>query len=77
MAALNEQLLCDVLALSIDARAELVDKILESLNLGPDEKIVAAWEEKIERRIEEVEKGKVKLISENQVFDEIRTRFKK
>ena len=71
MATLNEKLLHDVLALSIESRAELVEKILESLNLGSNKDIDAVWEDEIERRIEEVEKGAVKLIPEDKVFDEI------
>jgi putative addiction module component (TIGR02574 family) len=77
MAALSEKLLRDVLALSKESRAELVEKILDSLNLGPDKDIDALWEEEIARRIEEVENGSVELIPEEQVIDEIWPRAKK
>ena len=77
MATLNEKLLHDVMALPIESRAELVEKILESLNLGPNEEIDAVWEDEIQRRIEEVENGEVELIPEEKVFDEIWPRLKK
>ena len=77
MTALNEKLLHDVLLLSIESRAELVEKIFESLNLGPNRYVDAVWEDEIEKRIEEVETGAVELIPEEKVFDEIRQRLKK
>jgi putative addiction module component (TIGR02574 family) len=69
MAALNERLLSEVLSLSAGCRAELVEKILASLDLGSNKDIDALWEAEIKRRIEEVETGAVKLIPEEQVFD--------
>ncbi len=67
----------DVLALSVESRAELMENILESLSLGPDKHIDALWEPEIERRIDEVDRGVVDLILEDSVFEEIWPLFKK
>ena len=77
MATLNEKLLHDVLALTVESRTELVEKIFESLTVGPNRDIDAMWEDEIDRRIEEVKTGVVKLIPEEQVFDEIWPRLNK
>jgi len=77
MAALNEKIISDVLALSRESRTQLVEIILESLNIGSNKVIDAMWIEEINRRVEEVEAGTVQLIPEEQVFDELITRLKK
>ena len=44
-----------------------------------DEEIEAAWEQEIQRRIDEVESGKVKLLSEEEflsVFEEARSELR-
>ena len=77
MSTLNEKLLQDVLALPIESRTELVEKLLESLNPKSTSEIDTQWEQEIDRRIEEVEKGNVTLVPEEEVFKEILTWFKK
>jgi len=73
MATLNEKLLQDVLVLPIESRTELVEKLLESLNPKSTSEINTLWEQEIDRRIEEVEKGNVTLVPEEEVFKEILT----
>jgi putative addiction module component (TIGR02574 family) len=77
MSTLNEKFLQDALSLPIDARTELVDKLLQSLNPKSNPHIDALWEEEIERRIKEVENGDVELLSEEEVFEEVDNWFKK
>jgi putative addiction module component (TIGR02574 family) len=57
-----DQILKAALALPPGARAMLADHLLASLD-GPTQKeIDAAWAEEIERRIREIDKGKVELV---------------
>ncbi|CAN5335673.1 hypothetical protein BH20ACI2_BH20ACI2_28700 [soil metagenome] len=63
-------------SLPIDMKIELVDKILESLTPNPKE-IDELWKIEVERRIDEVESGKVKTIPGDEVFAKIRGRHKR
>jgi putative addiction module component (TIGR02574 family) len=62
--------------LPIDMKIELVDKILESLTPTQKE-IDELWKAEVERRIDEVESGKVKTIPGDEVFAKIRGRHQK
>jgi putative addiction module component (TIGR02574 family) len=60
------------LTLPPEARAEIADLLLESLDPSPpDEGVEAAWSEEISRRIDEIDSGKVQLIP----YEEIRRRL--
>ncbi len=62
--------------LPIDMKIELVDKILESLTPTQKE-FDQLWKAEVERRIDEVESGKVKTIPGDEVFAKIRARNKR
>ena len=62
-------------SLPIDMKLELIDRLLESIS-PPQSEINDAWSEEVERRIDEVESGQVKTIPGEQVFAEIKQRFK-
>jgi putative addiction module component (TIGR02574 family) len=60
------------LALPSEARAAIANSLLESLDEGPaDEGVEAAWSDEIQRRIEEIDSGKVQLIP----YEEVRRRL--
>src|SRR5215469_18738600 len=53
---------------SPEARAEIADSLLESLDSGPpDEGVEAAWAEEIKRRMDDIDSGKVQLIPSEEV----------
>lgn len=62
--------------LPIDMKLELIDHLLESIS-QPQKEIDDAWQEEVERRIDDVESGKVKLIPGDEVFARLRERYKK
>ena len=62
--------------LPIDLKLELVDRLLESISPSQKE-IDELWKVEIERRVEEIRSGKVKTIPGEQVFEEIRNRFRR
>jgi putative addiction module component (TIGR02574 family) len=56
------ELLKDALALPAEARAALIDTLLESLDTQVDDDAEAAWRQEIYRRLEQIDSGAVKLI---------------
>jgi putative addiction module component (TIGR02574 family) len=77
MTAATTKLEEKILSLPYEDRIYLVEKLLKSLNSPSPEEIDKAWAEESERRINEIESGKVQTIPGEQVFQEIRKRIKK
>jgi putative addiction module component (TIGR02574 family) len=72
-----EEILRAALSLSPGERAMLADHLLASLD-GPNQKeIDAAWAEEAERRMREIDEGKVELIDGELVMARLRTRFRR
>lgn len=65
----------EALLLPREDRAELVNKLLESLNLNTQAEIDSLWSDEAEKRVKEYEEGKIKAIDGENVFKEIRKRF--
>ncbi len=69
-----EELIQEAMSLPVELRTRLVDELLKSLN--PSQAgIDALWAAEAERRISEIESGKVRPIPGEQVFDELRRRL--
>jgi len=72
-----EEILRAALSLPPGARAMLADHLLESLD-GPDQKrIDGLWVEEAERRLREIEEGKVETIDGELVMQKLRSRSNK
>jgi putative addiction module component (TIGR02574 family) len=72
MAEEISEILKKALALPGQARAVIANTLLDSLDEAPaDEGAEAAWSEEIQRRIEEIDSGKVQLIP----YEEVRRRL--
>ena len=70
------ELLDKVLALSVEDRGVIIDRLVESLDAGPvEEGVEAAWSDEIKRRVEEIQSGKVEMISGEEVDRRLRTRL--
>lgn len=65
----------DALELPVDARIDLVDRILVSLNLPAQPDIDKMWSEEAERRVAEIDRGEVELIPGEEVFTNIRRKY--
>jgi putative addiction module component (TIGR02574 family) len=61
----------------VDVRLSLVERLLASLNLPIDEEIDRLWAEEAERRVSQIEEGKVKLVPGEEVFNRIRAKHGK
>jgi len=67
-----EQVAQEALALPTEARANLAERLFQSLDEGGLTEIEEAWIQEAERRYEELKTGKVKGIPAHEVFAEIR-----
>jgi putative addiction module component (TIGR02574 family) len=57
------ELLKKALALPVAERAELAGSLIESLDGTSDESVEAAWDEEIDRRMKDLDLGRVKPVS--------------
>ena len=71
-----DEILRTALALPAEARAMLADRLLESLDGPGQERIDALWAEEAERRLREIEEGKVETIDGELVMQRLRSRRK-
>ena len=58
----QQKVLDEVLRLPLEARAALVGHLLDSLDDAVDEDAESAWSKEIARRIDELDRGKVKTV---------------
>jgi len=77
MAITNDRVIEEALSLPADVRLSLVEKLLTSLNLPIDKEIDRLWAEEAERRVSQIEEGKVKLVPGEEVFNRIRAKHLK
>lgn len=77
MTAVAAKLANQILSLPCEDRIYLADKLLQSLNAPSQEEIDRQWAEEAERRIDELDSGKVQTIPGERVFAEIRERLGK
>jgi putative addiction module component (TIGR02574 family) len=71
MTTAAKEIIDAALKLDPQARAEIAEDILESLESSSYGELSPAWEEEIERRVREIEAGHVQMIPAEQVFTEI------
>jgi putative addiction module component (TIGR02574 family) len=61
----------------IDTRVSLVEQLLTSLNLPTQPEVDRLWAKEAERRIAQIEKGKVKLLPGEKAFSDIRKKYQR
>ena len=67
----------EALSLPADIRMRLVERLLASLNLPIREEIDRLWAEEAERRIAQIDRGEVELIPGEEVFERIRSKYRR
>jgi putative addiction module component (TIGR02574 family) len=65
------------LALPPEARAMLVEHLLDSLDAKDQSRIDAMWAEEAERRDKEIQNGVVAAVPGDEVMDRLRSRYKR
>ena len=74
MTAQTMEIMDVVDSLPIDMKLEIIDHLLESIS-PTNKEVEDAWKEEVERRIDEVESGKVELIPLEEVFARMPERY--
>ena len=69
-----EEIISAALSLPPGTRAMLAEHLLESLDAEDQKRIDALWAEEAERRMREIDEGKVTPIPGDQVMDRLRSR---
>lgn len=72
-----EEIETAALALPPDARAMLVEHLLESLSAEEQQRIDDMWAEEAERRDNEIEDGIVAAVPGDEVMNRLRSRYKR
>ena len=72
----TDELSLEAVSLPVETRIMLVNKLLESLNPSKKE-IDELWATEAEERIADIRTGKEKTISGEEVFKEIREKYRK
>lgn len=70
----NQQLLDEAMALPPEERAELAEKLLESLDAADQKEIDAAWAEEAQRRLGAVETGQMGTLPAQEAFRRLKER---
>lgn len=66
----------EAMHLSVEERAKLAQRLLESLDDLPSGDLEKLWLEEADKRAAEVDKGKVQLISSQELENRVRKRLK-
>jgi putative addiction module component (TIGR02574 family) len=66
----TNELIEEAILLPVEIRAQIIDKLLQSLNPAQKE-IDKLWAKEAEKRVEEIQSGKVKAIPGEEVFKKI------
>ena len=77
MTAITEKVLDEALDLPADERLSLVDRLIASLNLPTQTEIDRLWAAEAERRLAQIDRGEVELIPGEQVFADIRAKYRR
>jgi hypothetical protein len=72
----HEQVISAALALPAEVRAELADRLLNSLDNATPAGIGAAWADEAERRIEQLDRGELTLVPGNALITALQSRCK-
>jgi putative addiction module component (TIGR02574 family) len=77
MGAVAKKVIDEVLLLPTETRVRLVEQLLTSLNLPTQPEVDRLWAKEAERRIAQIERGRVKLLPGEKVFSDIRKKYQR
>ena len=70
----TDELMNEAMSLPVELRAQLIDKLLKSLNPAQAE-IDELWAVEAEKRVADIEAGQVQPIPGEEVFEKVRKRL--
>jgi putative addiction module component (TIGR02574 family) len=68
----SQAVLEEALKLTAHERAEVAEQLLASLDEGPDAEVERAWQEEVQRRLQQIDRGEVKPIPWEEVQKRLR-----
>ena len=68
----SQVVLEEALKLSPNERAEVAEQLIASLEEAPDTAVEEAWQQEVQRRLQQVERGEVKIIPWEEVQRRLR-----
>jgi len=71
----GSRILNEVLALPAHERAELVERILDSLGEAPDKERLARWAAETESRLDAIDRGDLETLPGEEVLARLRRRY--
>ncbi len=74
MSASSEQVLKEALALPLQERAELVERLLATFQSAPDPQLDELWAREAEDRLDAYDRGELKGVPAEEVFDKNKER---
>ena len=74
MSTNSEQILKEALALGPQERAELVEQLLATFQSPPDTDLDELWAREAEERLDAYDRGELKAVPAEEVFERIRQR---
>ena len=77
MSVTEQDILSAALTLDVEARARIVDKLLESLHGATPPDIEAAWQREIEDRVAADERGQLESFSLDETMQDLEERLKR
>jgi putative addiction module component (TIGR02574 family) len=75
MSTEGSRILSEVLALPVDERAELADRILDSLGETPDKERLERWAAETESRLDAIDHGELDTRPGEEVLARLRQRY--
>ncbi len=72
MSSTAKRIITEAMNLSSSERAQIAEELISSLDELPDEEVEKAWQAEINRRIDEVESGKVQCVPWEQILEKLR-----
>ena len=71
----TDDIIAEIMSLPVDMRAQIIDKLLQGLNPS-QKKIDDIWATEAERRVDEIERGDIETKPGDEVFKNIKNRFR-
>jgi putative addiction module component (TIGR02574 family) len=68
----SQVVLEEALKLTANERAEVAEQLIASLDEAPDTNVEQAWQEEIQKRLQQIERGEVKTIP----WEEVKRRLR-
>ncbi len=70
-----ERLKSELTALSVEHRAELAHFLIQTLNTEGDAEVDQAWEDEVNRRLDQIKSGNARGIPADQVFARLKAKY--